>query len=272
MKNDAYPGAPALTEAQVQQFIRDGFVRIDRAFPRELAEEGRTIMWRDIPFDPDDPATWAKPVVWLPGYGGEPFRTAANTPILHAAFDQLVGRGRWLPRDSLGAFLVRFPHPEESGDTGWHVDLSFPGDDCDPNEQHDFSAWRVNVTSRGRALLMLFLFSDVGAEDAPTRIRVGSHMDMARFLEPAGEAGRSHMRFDGMGADRPEALATGEAGTVYLCHPFLVHAAQKHRGSTPRFMAQPPLGPAEPYRLHREDGAYSPVEVAIRQALGYREA
>jgi hypothetical protein len=67
--------------------------------------------------------------------------------------------------------------------------------------------------------------------------------------------------------DRLEAIATGEAGTVYLCHPFLLHAAQVHRGSTPRFMAQPPLHPAEPFQLDREDGAYSPVEIAIRAAL-----
>jgi hypothetical protein len=262
----------SLSDEQVEQFIRDGYVRVDRAFPRDLAEQGRAIMWHDIPCDVRDPATWTRPVVRLPGYGEAPFRRAANTPVLHAAFDQLVGKGRWRPRDSLGTFAVRFPHPDDPGDAGWHVDLSFPGDGCDPNERHDFSSWRVNVTSRGRALLMLFLFSDVGPEDAPTRIRVGSHMDMARFLEPAGEAGRSHMVLDGMGAERPQALATGDAGTVYLCHPFLVHAAQRHRGSTPRFMAQPPLGLAEPYRLDRQDGAYSPVEIAIRRALRDRSS
>jgi len=258
----------ALSDAQIQDFIRDGFVRIDNAFPREVADEGRAIMWRDLPSDPADPATWTKPVIRLLGYGQAPFRTAATMPVLHAAYDQLVGPGRWRPRFGLGGFPVRFPHPDDPGDTGWHVDVSFPGDDCNPNEQHDFSAWRANVTSRGRALLMLFLFSDVGPDDAPTRIRVGSHMDMARFLEPAGEAGRSHMQLESMGADCPEALATGDAGTVYLCHPFLVHAAQKHRGTTPRFMAQPPLHPAEPFQLHRDDGDYSPVEIAIRLALG----
>lgn len=77
----------------------------------------------------------------------------------------------------------------------------------------------------------------------------------------------SHMNLERMGADRREDLATGEAGTVYLCHPFLVHAAQRHQGSQPRFMAQPPLGLAEPYQLDRKDGAYSPVEIAIRNAL-----
>lgn len=258
----------ALSAAQIHDFILDGFVRIDNAFPRKVADEARTIMWRDLPCDRHDPATWTQPVIRLPGYGDPPFRAAANSPVLHAAFDQLVGAGRWRPRFGLGTFPVRFPHPDDPGDAGWHVDLSFPGEDCDPNEQRDFSAWRVNVVSRGRALLMLFLFSDVGVDDAPTRIRVGSHLDMARFLAPAGEAGMARMNLEQMGADRPLALATGAAGTVYLCHPFLVHAAQKHRGSRPRFMAQPPLDPAEPYQLHRDDGAYSPVEIAIREALG----
>lgn len=258
----------ALSDAQIGQFITDGFVRIDRAFSRELADQARAILWRDLPCDPDDPATWTRPVIRLPGYGQRPFKEAVNTPLLHAAFDQIVGKGRWRPRDGLGTFPVRFPHPDDPGDAGWHVDLSFPGEDCDPNEQRDFSAWRVNVTSRGRALLMLFLFSDVGEDDAPTRIRVGSHRDMARFLAPAGEAGMSHLALDQMGAARPQALATGEAGTVYLCHPFLVHAAQPHRGLLPRFLAQPPLHPAEPFRLDRPDGGHSPVEIAIRQALG----
>jgi hypothetical protein len=267
MPSTAHESMRPLSDAQIKQFIQDGFVRIDAAFPRELADAGRALLWRDTGCDPDDPATWTKPVIRLGHYGQEPFRKAANTPVLHAAFDQLVGKGRWRPRNNLGTFPVRFPSPDDPGDAGWHVDVSFAGESGDPNEDRDFSDWRVNITSRDRALLMLFLFSDVGELDAPTRIRVGSHFDMARFLEPAGEAGLSRMALDGMGADRPQALATGEAGTVYLCHPFLVHAAQMHHGSTPRFMAQPPLHPAEPFRLEREDCGYSPVEIAIRQAL-----
>src|SRR5882757_9437762 len=225
--------ARALSRAQIMQFIEQGFVRIDNAFPRELADAGRAIMWRDLPCSEHDPSSWTRPVVRLPGYGEPPFRQAISTPVLHRAFDQIAGPGRWRPRHNIGTFPVRFPHPDDPGDAGWHVDLSFPGDDCDPNERHDFSAWRVNIVSRGRAFLMLFLFSDVGEDDAPTRIRIGSHLPMARYLEPAGEAGRSRMVLDDIGADGEVALATGPAGTVYLCHPFLVHAAQKHRGKTP---------------------------------------
>ena len=58
------------------------------------------------------------------------------------------------------------------------------------------------------------------------------------------------------------------AGTVYLCHPLLVHAAQRHRGARPRFMAQPPLHLASPLRLDRADEDTSAVERAIREALG----
>jgi hypothetical protein len=116
---------------------------------------------------------------------------------------------------------------------------------------------------------MLFLFSDIGESDAPTRTKIGSHLDVARHLQPAGDAGLSHGELDefGVALQRPQALATGQAGDVYLCHPFLVHAAQMHRGKEPRFLAQPPLQPEEPFQLNREDDAYSPVEIAIRSAL-----
>jgi hypothetical protein len=48
---------------------------------------------------------------------------------------------------------------------------------------------------------------------------------------------------------------------VFLCHPFLVHAAQPHRGRVPRFMAQPPLEPIGMFDL--SGAAPTPVERAI---------
>jgi Phytanoyl-CoA dioxygenase (PhyH) len=254
-----------LNAAEIASFVRDGFVRLDRAFSRQTADQARDILWQATGCDPDDRSTWTRPVIRLDQFGQAPFREAANTPVLHQAFDQLVGRERWLPRGTLGTFPVRFPSPDAPGDDGWHVDVSF-GD-----ETSDFMEWRANVNSRGRALLMLFLFSDVEHDDAPTRIRAGSHLDIARQLAPAGEAGLSlrELAADGFAASahRPEVWAVGEAGTVYLCHPFLVHAAQPHRGKNPRFMAQPPLLPREPICLERASGEYSPVEQAILNAL-----
>ncbi|AKU95842.1 hypothetical protein AKJ09_02506 [Labilithrix luteola] len=223
-------------------WVDEGFVKIENAFPRALAEEARSILWKDTGCNPNAPSTWTKPVIRLGMYSQEPFVAAANTPILHDAFDLLVGAGRWQRCAAVGTFPVRFPSAIEPGDDGWHVDASFGYD------APDFMDWRVNVHSKGRALLMLFLFSDVGPDDAPTRIRVGSHRDIARQLAPAGEAGLTLRELAANGFDEtahcPEVHATGEAGTVYLCHPFLVHSAQKHRGTNPRFLAQPPLLPA----------------------------
>lgn len=260
--------ARALSDAQIDQFILDGFVKIEAAFGRDLADQGRAILWRDTGCDEHDPTTWTKPVIKLGVYGQAPFVEAANTPVLHQTFDQLVGPRRWRHRENLGMFMVRFPSRDNPGDAGWHIDTSFPPPDGNSSDYFD---WRVNVTSKGRALLMLFLFSDVDEKDAPTRIRVGSHFDIARRLAPAGDGGVSLRELAAEGfadsAGRREALATGAAGTVYLCHPFLVHAAQPHHGSRPRFLAQPALLPAEPFCLNREDAMYSPVEQAIRIAL-----
>jgi hypothetical protein len=256
-----------LTPPQIDQFIREGFVRLDGAFPAQLAGEARRILWEDTGCDPNDPATWTKPVVRLGMYAQPPFVAAANTPVLHRAFDQLVGPGRWFPCQRMGTFPVRFPAVEDPGDTGWHVDASFPGPD--PANYFD---WRINVRSKGRALLMLFLFSDVSERDAPTRIRAGSHLEVARALEPAGEPGLSFTelagRLDGLPPGK-EVLATGAAGTVYLCHPFVVHAAQPHQGSQPRFLAQPPLLPRGEWVPGDPPSGDAPVVAAIRAALAH---
>jgi hypothetical protein len=157
--------------------------------------------------------------------------------------------------------LFRCASPDEPGDDGWHIDVSFGF------ENPDFMDWRANIKSRGRALLMLFLLSDVGLDDAPTRIRRGSHSVIARELLPHGEQGATLRQLSSNGyastANCAVDLAVGPAGTVYLCHPFLVHAAQPHRGQQPRFMAQPPLLPRFEFDPSIPP---SPVQVAIRQA------
>jgi len=252
------------SDALRAEFIRDGFVRIDQAFPAEHAAAARKILWRDTGCDPDRPTTWTRPVVRLGFYTDGPFLAALNTPRLHAAYDVLAGEGQWLPLAAVGTFPVRFPSEADPGDTGWHVDVSFD------HEKPDFMDWRCNVASRGRALLLIALFSDVGPEDAPTRLRVGSHRSIARRLSPAGPAGLTLRELAATGfaesENCAEELAVGPAGTVYACHPFLVHSAQPHRGRTPRFMAQPALLPRGPIAFGGA-GDGSAVGEAIRTAL-----
>jgi hypothetical protein len=260
------PEENGLTPVQVDAFIDDGFVRIEKGFSSRLADQCRELLWAQLGLSPDEPGRWDRPVVRLGYNSAPPFVAAANSPRLHKAYDQLAGAGRWQAPGGLGTFPVRFPSVEDAEDDGWHVDASFGTD------QSDFMEWRVNVTSTGRALLMLFLLSDVGPNDAPTRIRKGSHAAIARQLLPHGVAGATLRQLSADGyaatADCEVLVATGEAGTVYLCHPFLVHAAQPNRCGRPRFIAQPPLLPKGEFDPSLPP---SPVQIAIRRACGLAE-
>ena len=113
--------SPALTAAQIEQFIADGYVRIDHAFSKHLADACCAVLWPETGCDPTDRTTWTRPVVRLGDHSEPPFCAAVNTPTLHAAFDQLVGRGRWLPRGGLGTFPVRFPSREDPGLSLIHI-------------------------------------------------------------------------------------------------------------------------------------------------------
>lgn len=250
-------------EDRARRFIEDGYIKIENAFGADHAARCREELWTATGLSPYEPEGWTRPVVRVGFMSSPPFVEAANTPVLHEAYDLLAGEGRWIAPKGLGTFPIRFPSPQAPGDDGWHVDMSFGTDNP------DFMEWRSNVKSSGRALLMLFLFSEVGPNDAPTKIRKGSHSVIARELLPHGEAGTTLRQLSANGyastSDCAIELVTGAPGTVYLCHPFIVHAAQPHRGARPRFMAQPPLLPNGEF-----DPALPPsaVQVAIRKACG----
>ena len=252
-----------LGPAQVRDFIDEGFVRLDGTFSPDLAATCRAALRAEAGFKEDDPGTWPGPVLRLGFRGDACFRDAPNTPRLHAAYDRLAGAGRWHAPTGLGTFPIRFPSPEPPPDTGWHVDMSFG------TEAPDVLDWRVNVTSRGRALLMLFLLSDTGTNDGPTLLRAGSHRIIARDLIGRGPEGATlrELASDGWtsSAGCEERLATGPAGTVWLCNPFLVQAAQANRGMRPSYMAQPPLLPSGDFDPSLPP---SPVQIAMREACG----
>ena len=204
----------------------------------------------------DDPSTWREPVVRISCPESEAFAAAGTQPVLWEAFDQLIGEGRWWRRRGVGGSIpVRFPSQADPGDAGWHIEGSFEvGGD-----------WWVNYRSRARGLLALYLFSDVDAASAPTRVRPGSHRDAARVLAPPATKGcrsrrrRSWPRRPARPGRRQ--LATGQAGDVILCHPFLVHAASwPHTGRQPRIMAQPGVALHDAFPLVPP---LSPVELAM---------
>ena len=245
---------------QLQDFERRGYAAVRGAFSRATAEACQAEIWSQLEeqgVHRGDRATWTRPVVRINTPWTEPFWEAGRSPALHEAYDQLVGPGRWQHTEAVGGTVpVRFPSADDPGDAGWHIDGSFGG----------APDWLVNVRSRGRALLCLFLFTDVGPDDAPTRLLEGSHLDVPPLLLPFGEEGVAFHGFSlaARTFDRREARATGQAGDVFVCHPFLVHAASwPHRGRRARMVGQPGV-PHEGFDL--TDGAF-PVERTILAAL-----
>ncbi|WP_029106841.1 mitomycin antibiotics/polyketide fumonisin biosynthesis protein [Mycobacterium sp. URHD0025] len=230
----------------VDVFRRDGFAKIEQAVPAEIADAARDLLWAQIGLSQNDPASWTAPVVWAADLtGAGPFGQLVGGAPLAEALDRICGTGGWLPRGSLGNIPVRFPVGPPAEDRGWHIDANTPL----PGGQ-----WAVS--GRPQTLLVLTLLSEVGPADAPTRIRVGSHRDVARVLGPEPvdfvEAGAL---VDEVSRARPVAHATGRPGDMYVVHPFTVHAADVHRGRRPRFMSQAPvtltetLGPSGPAAL-----------------------
>jgi hypothetical protein len=139
-------GERPLTEADVSAFIMRGFVKVEHAFSREVADQCRGLLWEQLGLSPDEPLGWTRPVIRLGSQDAEPCRRAGHTPRLDGALDQLVGEGRWVGQDGVGGTtVVRFPVEGDPGDDGWHIDGSF---------EQDGSYW-VNVRSDGRSLLML---------------------------------------------------------------------------------------------------------------------
>lgn len=249
----------------VDDFSAHGYLVVRGAVPTDVVRGCVEAVEAELSargVEPRAPATWTQPVIRFGCPEGPSFAAAGTSPALSDMYDALLGPGRWVRREGVGGTLpVRFPSSRDPGDAGWHIDGSYDVD----------GAWWVNVRSRGRGLLALFLFTDVGDDDAPTELIVGSHLDVPRVLAPFGDRG---VRYDQVANalpastfERPRARATGHAGDVFLCHPFLVHRATwPHRGVGPRMMAQPAVAIRAPFAL-RADADACPVERAILRGL-----
>ncbi|MEL7207908.1 MAG: hypothetical protein AAGK32_06690 [Actinomycetota bacterium] len=226
-----------LSDEELERFGRDGFVAVRQAVPADIVGACRAELDDELRaqgVDPDDATTWTEPVVrfWCPDR--EPFARAGSQRILWETYDQLIGPDRHRRKRAVGGSVpARFPSERDPGDAGWHVDGTIPIGDT----------WGLNVHSRWRGLLCLFLFSDIGPDDAPTEIKVGSHLLVPPSIAALGPDGGLYDLhatdvFDRI-LDLPSAFATGQAGDVFVCHPF---GSQGHLA--PPGSRAPAAGPA----------------------------
>jgi hypothetical protein len=152
----------------------------------------------------------------------EPFTAAGCSPALTAAYDELIGPGRWKSPVDVGRAVMVRAVPAHRRRTGRRAD--------------------------------------------PAGARLAS--DRRAVPGPYGEAGTdadSDLWYPST-LCRPVAHATGTAGDVYLCHPFIVHTATwPHHGTGPRMIAQPAVNAPAGFTLDGTDP--SPVAQAIANGL-----
>jgi len=250
----------------IRSFEADGFIKIEAGLDPDVADHCSALIWTELakygPLE-DDPQTWTEPLVRFPCPDGGPFVVAGTAPQLTSAYDQLLGPSRWRNPEGVGGnVFARFPSDIDPLQTKWHIDGAY----------RTGNAWHNNVYCKGKGLLVLFLFSEVSVNDAPTLLLRGSHLDMATVLEPFGERGLSFeeicQRIPDSTLGREVVPATGYSGDVYVCHPLLVHSPSwHHQGRNPRLLAQPGIRLEAPFALVDHTAA-APVERAIMAALG----
>lgn len=275
------PMAPStyreLSQAQVEQFLKKGYLVVKRCIDRELARR-----WTDEAFDrlgyrKDDPSTWVKDIVWMDRKNVMPVKEIS--PRAWAAICDVVGgedriEDRVMEIESQhfttinsfewsDAFVLNFsrganrpwqpPSPEVPD---WHKDGSF---------------FRHFLDSREQALLTIVLWSDVRHQGGGTFVATDSINVMARYLleHPEGVDPDDFPFEELIGRCREFEEITGEVGDFIILHPFMLHASSQNLLRVPRFMTNPPIVLKEPMNLNRQNpDEFSLLERATLHALG----
>ncbi|MFI5730350.1 hypothetical protein ACIA49_09545 [Kribbella sp. NPDC051587] len=119
-----------LSDGQLEEFARDGIVRLPGAFGAEDAARVREGIWRELRelygMRPDDRRTWepCRPTR-LKASKKDPAAAAILGPALRGALDQLLGE--WVEPSHQGQVLVTMPtgEPWAVPCRQWHTDVGY---------------------------------------------------------------------------------------------------------------------------------------------------
>ena len=245
-----------LTQDQRAAFDRTGILKLEGVFDADAAARMRAALWDDLgqryAMREDDPSTW------LAASGFKKLKKhPAFAPVLGdavcAAFDELLGKGDWVPPKHYGQVLVTMPQGGEwrVPHRLWHSDFSY---DFEPDELFAVKYWAF--------------FGDVGPGGGGTPQIAGSHILQARYVEHRSDREYKRVRdtflqshpwlvalsspddaatatrnarfmdadtdIDGVPARVVE--LTGSAGDVYITHPWVMHTIAPNAASQPRLM------------------------------------
>ncbi len=254
-----------LSDADLDHFVQKGYVLVRGAIPKETALAWGNEAYLRLGYDPDDNTTWEKERLHMPAHRHVP--VAEIAPKAWQAMIQLAGGPERIKQPATwgDAFIANFGEraneewrPASPESPGWHKDGDF---------------FRHFLDSPEQGLLVIPLWTDVVHKGGPTYIAPDSLPVIAKFLVDRPEGvlpGGFNFKELVQGCNEFEE-AVGEAGDVYLLHPFMLHAVSQNVLRAKRVITNPPLALAEPMQFWREDGEYSPIEQAVLNALGVED-
>ena len=250
-----------LTPEQREQFLAEGHIVIKGAFPREASLQWVREECARVGYDVDDPQTWRKGYERMDLARHEPLASYAPAAWL-ASCDLMGGIDRVKNRPAISLFAMNFKQgadtayrPPSAGSPGWHKD-----------------GWHFLhfLDSPEQGLLGIPLFTDVLPQGGATFLAVDSVPVVARYLaaHPEGVGPDDFDTASLLAECHDFREATGEAGDVYLLHPFMLHAVGQNVLQRPRAITNLCYELNAPMNLSRPDGDYSPVEAAVLRGLG----
>jgi tetratricopeptide (TPR) repeat protein len=203
----------------VADFLRDGYVVVERAFPPEAAK----------------PAAERAAALWAKGTGERVLPSSRSYPFAELAPDvwtlvcRLVGGRDALAEPAEAAwsdgFVVNPPGPLPKGALNeWHID----GDERVPR--------RADMADPG--LLVYSYWSDVAPGGGGTVFLPGSVPVLARFFAENGPTLKPDLPYERLVREsgRPFEF-TGPAGTAIIAHPLMLHRSSPNTGRSLRLLS-----------------------------------
>jgi len=240
----------------LDQFRERGFVRVPAAMDPELIRRWREDAvarlrsaeakdlhdslppWTPELFadlDPARPRTWKARRATLRGTQRVALPEAA--PQLISTLDELLGPGRLFTKTITDYMILSFGiRPRRRWlwrlrrtvqSHSYHLD--------DPGPAMTLSGWR-------NAFLLVVLYSDIAPGGGGTLLACDSPPKVAKALAAGPVDFVSPARARALAAEcRDIEELTGDAGDVFILHPFMLHGAQPNGASTIRIIANPIL-------------------------------
>ncbi len=205
-----------LTDADVDQFVRDGYTVARGLIAPDIVDTALATIWRELNVDPEDEATWPDSAIIVP-HEINSLMKPCRTPDVDTIAERLAGPG--IRRGGGYSPVINFPRPgpAEFEPMGYHID-------------------GIDVTTLWpghRYMVLLAYLTDTSEHGGATAVRPGSHRVLLEHWLATGSTPNGATSVPDL--DYADAIPlAGSAGDVIFMHYLLVHGSSHNRSLHPR--------------------------------------